>query len=186
MTRALEQQLEATTHRMSDGLKERQPLQMEIWKYEDVFVAAVERAPSPRILRQNDFDSLGADLLAICNYEELDAFRNKTGACLIALTSAYMRVLSRTSTCAAARFRNPDRQAEPRAAFREISEICNLTYFTVSFVVLQCDQHMVPQNMHSRRFEEKFIPYATKPCRHLSQLKSRSSLPPTSSGSHPP
>jgi hypothetical protein len=99
MTRALEQQLEATTHRMSDGLKERQPLQMEIWKYEDVFVAAVERAPSPRILRQNDFDSLGADLLAICNYEELDAFRNKTGACLIALTSAYMRVLSRTSTC---------------------------------------------------------------------------------------
>lgn len=58
-----------------------------------------------------------------------------------------MRVLSRTGTYAAALFRNPDRRAEPRAAFRKISEMCNLTYFTVSFVVLQCDQHMVPQNI---------------------------------------
>jgi hypothetical protein len=47
--------------------------------------------------------------------------------------------------------------------------------------LLQCDQHM-PKRLHSRRFEEKFIPYAAEPCGHPSQMKSRSSLPPASSG----
>ena len=66
ITRAVEQQLEATTHRMSEGLMGRNLFK---WKYEDCFVAAVDvrliwRCAFFENLRpsQNDFDSLDAEL----------------------------------------------------------------------------------------------------------------------------
>lgn len=84
--------------------------------YAAVGVRLIWRAPSPRTSARMILIR-SAELVAICNYEELDACRNKIGACLIAFTSAYMCLLSRTSAYAVALIRNLDHLGEPASRF---------------------------------------------------------------------
>ncbi len=95
ITQALEPYLEATTHH--EGAIDKAPIPSN---------GNVKVCLSPLLGRaiidlegafsENDFNSLGAEIVAICNYEEPGACPNKPGACLMAFTLAYFCVLSRT------------------------------------------------------------------------------------------